>query len=95
VAESRAKLIARDQVGKLFGAIQEARQVGLGIDRYTWRTSNDNRVRDTHEKREGESYSWNDPPGDLSDPGDGGHPGFPINCRCWAEPDLTAILENL
>lgn len=85
VAENRAALIARDQVGKLYGNLNEERQKNLGVDGYIWRTSNDNRVREEHEQREGERYTWESPPED-------GHPGEPINCRCYAEPDFSSIL---
>lgn len=88
VARSRAVLIARDQVGKFYGAVNRARQGELGITSYRWRTSLDERVRPEHAEREGKLFSWADPPED-------GNPGQPINCRCTAEPDLTALLEDL
>lgn len=88
VAESRARLIARDQVGKLYGQLNAERQKGLGVTGYIWQTANDGRVRDEHEARQGERYEWSAPPED-------GHPGEPVNCRCFAEPDFTAIFEEL
>lgn len=83
VAESRARLIARDQVEKLNGQLTERRQTGLGIGSYKWRTVGDDRVRDEHLAREGQTFTWDAPPSD-------GHPGEPINCRCWAEPQVDA-----
>ena len=88
VAESRAALIARDQVGKFYGALQRARQENLGVTSYIWRTAGDERVREEHALREGERFQWDSPPED-------GHPGEPINCRCTADPDLEAVLEQL
>jgi SPP1 gp7 family putative phage head morphogenesis protein len=88
VSESRAQLIARDQVGKLMGELNQARQQDLGIAGYVWRTVGDERVRDEHEALDGQSFDWDDPPSE-------GHPGEPINCRCSAEPDLTELLESL
>lgn len=85
VAESDAARIARDQVGKLYGDIQQAKQQALGVTRYIWRTVRDNRVREEHEELEGQIFSWADPPED-------GHPGDAINCRCSAEPVLEDIL---
>jgi len=87
VAESRAKLIARDQVNKFTGALNKVRQEQLGIGAYIWRTMNDNRVRSEHEDREGRHFTWDAPPED-------GHPGEPINCRCYAEPDFAGIVEG-
>lgn len=88
VGESRAALIARDQVGKFYGAVAQARQETLGITSYVWRTVRDSRVRDEHREREGEVFEWASPPED-------GHPGEPINCRCYAEPNIDQLLEDL
>lgn len=92
VTEDRAKLIARDQVGKFYAELQQTRQKSLGLERYIWRTSDDARVREVHAEREGMLCDWEEGPGDASDPGDGEHPGDGINCRCYAEvylDDLT------
>lgn len=85
VAESRAELIARDQVGKFNGDLNRTRQTDLGITRFVWRTMGDERVRDEHVERNGVSYEWNDPP-------EGETPGEPIQCRCYAEPDIASAL---
>lgn len=78
-AEKRAKLIARDQVGKFYGQLNSSRQRSMGLTRFIWRTVGDDRVREEHAEREGEVYSYDDPP-------DGELPGEPINCRCYPEP---------
>lgn len=88
VAESNAARIARDQVGKFFGEVNRVRQESIGIDGYFWRGMGDNREREEHVLREGRRYAWSDPPV-------GGHPGEDYLCRCWPEPDLTAILEDV
>lgn len=86
VTEKRAKMIARDQVGKLNGRLTEYRQRGAGIKEYRWSTSNDSRVREAHAEREGQIFKWDKPPYD-------GHPGQPINCRCVALPVID--FDNL
>jgi SPP1 gp7 family putative phage head morphogenesis protein len=91
LGRDRARLIARDQVGKIYGQINAARQKAMGVTRFKWRTVNDNRVRADHEEREGKIYSYDDPP-------DGELPGEPILCRCYAEPvydDLLSLLDDL
>lgn len=88
VAESRAKLIARDQIGKLNGELNQARQQELGISRFVWRSIEDNRVRPEHVLLDGKAFDW-----DTGAPEEG-IPGYPINCRCYAEPDLSALLED-
>ena len=85
VTESRAALIARDQVGKLYGAVNKQRQTNLGVTRYVWRTVRDNRVREEHEALDGDSIAWESPPDD-------GHPGEAVNCRCYADPDFSELL---
>lgn len=82
----RAKFIARDQVTKLNAEVSKSRQTNLGIKRYIWRTSRDERVRDSHRSKEGKTFSWNDPPSDT------GHPGEDFNCRCTAEPVIEDLL---
>jgi SPP1 gp7 family putative phage head morphogenesis protein len=88
VAESRAALIARDQVSKLNGALTQERQESIGIDGYFWRTSEDERVRPTHVAHDGKRFQWEDPPPDT------GHPGEDINCRCHADPDISSIFGD-
>ena len=99
VTRRRAKLIARDQVAKLNGQITKTRQEALGLEKYRWRTSRDERVRGNpagkypqsrynHWAREGKTFSWEKPPPD-------GHPGFPIQCRCTAEPVFEEMEELL
>lgn len=89
VSESRARLIARDQIGKLNAELNETRQVALGIETYTWRGVMDERERDEHIAHEGETYAWNDPPADT------GNPGEDVNCRCTAEPNIQELIDAL
>lgn len=99
VSRARAKFIARDQIAKLNGDLTKERQTQSGVKKYTWRTSQDERVRGnpgglypdarpSHWAREGEAFLWTKAPA-------GGHPGKDYNCRCTAEPDLSGILEGL
>lgn len=87
VGERRAKLIARDQVGKLYGQVNAQRQKNLGVTHFIWRTSNDgDRVREEHQALEGRRF-----PIGTGAPGEG-LPGEPVLCRCNAEPDFSDIL---
>lgn len=83
-----ARRIARDQIGKLNAQVNQDRQQALGVQRFTWRTMRDNRVRDEHEALEGEVFEWGAPPAE-------GYPGEPIQCRCYAEPVLDDIVDGL
>lgn len=88
ISENQAKLIARDQIGKLNGQLNAARQQSLGVTRFTWRSSGDDRVREEHADLDGEEFSYDDPPSE-------GLPGEAILCRCSAEPIFEDILEEI
>lgn len=87
-AESDARRIARDQVGKLNGQFNETRQQAMGVTSYVWRTVNDQRVREEHRNLDGRVFQWSSPPPI-------GHPGYPIMCRCFSEPNFSDILADL
>lgn len=76
-AEKHVRLIARDQVSKLNGQLNRARQVAAGISRFVWLTQRDPRVRDAHAELQGRVFGWED-----GAPGVG-IPGQPIQCRCY------------
>ncbi len=84
VSDSRAELIARDQVLSLNAQITAQRQQDAGITEYVWTTSQDERVRPEHEALEGQTFSWDDPP-------DEGHPGEAVMCRCVAFPIVPEL----
>lgn len=88
VAKNRAAFIANDQVGKLYASVDRERQQALGVRGYTWRTVHDNRVRPAHKARNGQHFTWDDPPED-------GHPGHAPRCRCYSEPDVEDALTAL
>jgi SPP1 gp7 family putative phage head morphogenesis protein len=80
VSKSRAELIARDQISKFNGQVTEYRQRSVGITRYMWSTSGDERVRDSHKAHDGKIFEWSKPPEDT------GHPGMDVGCRCVGIP---------
>jgi SPP1 gp7 family putative phage head morphogenesis protein len=86
--QTRARLIARDQVGKLNGNLTRFRQTAIGVDEYFWRTMRDVRVRPEHVRHDGKKFSWEKPP-------IGGAPGEAVNCRCYADPDFSKIFDDL
>lgn len=88
VSEWNAERIARDQINKLNGQLTEERQTDVGVTAYVWRTSMDDRVRDSHAANEGKTIQWDDPPLET------GHPGQSVMCRCWAEPVLDDLIDG-
>ena len=99
ISDRRAERIARTEISQLNAQITRERQRELGLDRYIWRHSDDERVRGnpdgrypdaepSHWERSGEKFSWDDPP-------EGGHPGESVMCRCTAESDVSGLLDDL
>lgn len=79
-SDANIRLIARDQTTKTIGKLNEVRQTGVGITHYRWSTSQDQRVRPTHQANAGQTFAWEQPPAET------GHPGQDIACRCTASP---------
>lgn len=79
LGRSRARLIARDQAGKLNGSLNMFRQQQAGINSYRWLGIDDGRERRAHIARNNRIFPWDRP--ELTPDG---QPGIPINCRCRA-----------
>ena len=84
----RANLIARDQVGKFYGQLTKQRHKEIGIEEFIWTTANDDKVRDSHEILDGETFTW-------EKGADGIYPGSEIQCRCIAQAVLTDIIKEV
>lgn len=83
VTRRRAKLIARDQIGKYNGNLTRNRSQDLGVTHFIWRTAKDERVRDIDSNNEGKLFSWKK--GDSQNT----FPGGKVQCRCTAENDYS------
>lgn len=82
VAKSRANLIARTELGRATGALDQARARSIGSIGYIWRTAEDGDVRHSHQEMEGKFVEWGRPP---TLDGMTGHAGELPNCRCYKE----------
>ncbi len=93
ITRRKAKLIARDQTSKLNASLTKLRQQEVGIERYEWQTSGDERVRPSHKVLDGKICRWDDPTVFLDEQtgkwkkrstigGTQVHTGQDINCRC-------------
>ncbi len=87
--ENHAALIARDQVSKLNGQLNRARQTAAGITSFVWETREDDRVRPEHRELQGRTFTWDEGAGGV-------YPGEPIQCRCWARAvvDRDQVLSS-
>lgn len=84
---NNARLIARDQSGSIMSAVTKQRHKDVGLKKFRWETVGDDRVRDEHEDRGGEVYTW-------KDGASGEYPGGPIQCRCVATVVEEEVLNN-
>jgi SPP1 gp7 family putative phage head morphogenesis protein len=97
LSETKATILANDQVGKLHGELTQLRQTSLGLKRYTWATSRDELVRPSHAALDGTVQRWDDPPIVNEKTGLRAHPGFDTHfypCRCSAIPMLDDVLQE-
>ena len=76
--------LTRDQTSKTINGLTQIRHRGLGLDRYEWLTSGDERVRPTHAANDVLVFAWTDPPAAT------GHPGEDVQCRCVPVAVITA-----
>ncbi|EBB3651727.1 phage head morphogenesis protein [Salmonella enterica] len=82
IAKSRVDLIARTELGRATGALDQARALSIGSNGYIWRTAEDGDVRHSHREMEGKFVEWGRPP---TLDGMTGHAGELPNCRCYKE----------
>ena len=93
VSKRRADFIARDQCSKLNGQITKAQQIDAGLEEYVWRTTGDERVRNSHRALNGRKFRWDEPPENTD--GRTCHPGEDYGCRCVALPVFDYDYINL
>lgn len=79
VSQSRAQFIAVDQSGTIHGQLVAKRHQNMGVNKFEWFTSNDERVRKSHQALGSRVFSYKQPPAE-------GLPGEPYRCRCTAYP---------
>lgn len=84
--EFAARRLARTEIAKSQSLLVEAQAKDAGVTHYVWCTMDDEAVRDSHKKLDGQIFRFDD----LSDKdGDGcPAPGQIYNCRCYARPLL-------
>lgn len=110
MTRSRAKLIARDQVGKLNGRLTKRRNQEAGLNLYTWLTARDERVRTSHIGLHNKICRWDDGSvfaentnaalegGWKSRSSFGlfvGIPGEDIQCRCTSSPVIAELIKEI
>lgn len=92
VTERKASFLARQEISLLVSKYKEENYKRVGVSKYVWDTSGNNRVRPDHQILDNNVYRWDSPPlSNQSEVNAGGsprynHPGEDFNCYCVARP---------
>lgn len=95
VTKRHARMIARDQIGKLNAEITRSQQKDAGVSEYIWSSVQDERVRDRHAYLNGKRFKWGEPPVVDEKTGRCAEPGEDYQCRCVALPVFDIDELNL
>lgn len=83
ISKNKAQFIAVDQAGSILGQMTAQRHQNIGIEKFEWYDSADERVRDSHRRLSGKTFSYSEPP-EVN--GRKVLPGEDYRCRCVALP---------
>lgn len=84
VSRAKARFLARQETSLLLSKFRETRYSDVGVQRYKWSTSHDERVRSDHKHLNGKIFSFSEPPVTNKDTGARNNPGEDFGCRCVA-----------
>lgn len=92
-SQSKARLLARDQIGTLSAQLTQTRHQAAGVSEYYWDTSGDGKVRPCHKELDGKLFRYDNPPpmwymtkAGKKYTGRRCNPGEDYQCRCIAKP---------
>lgn len=102
VAKRKAAFLAEQETSLLVSKYRELRYTEIGVQRYRWSTSHDERVRPDHKLLDGAEFSFDDPPCTnrsqtvatatrKAQPARYCNPGEDFRCRCVP----FALLESI
>ena len=96
ISKRHANNLAVQYTAILVAKYIKERAKSLGSTTYIWNTKLDNRVRHSHERLEGQTFNWDDPPIVDLNTGRRANPGEDYNCRCSAKIvlNLTNTLKE-
>ncbi len=96
VSYNKAKFLARQETSLMVSKYRQIRYEDLGIRKYQWSTSHDERVRPAHKALQGKVFRFDQPPVTDLHTMARNNPGEDYNCRCVAIPVLSnyEVLEK-
>jgi SPP1 gp7 family putative phage head morphogenesis protein len=86
VSARKAKFLANQETSLLTSKYTQEKYRSAGVEKYMWSTSQDVRVRHTHEELNGKVFLFNSPPITNKETGARNNPGEDYGCRCVAIP---------
>lgn len=98
VTQNKANFLARQETSLFLSKLRRERSLEVGINKYRWSTSQDERVRpatpaavrsgENHRRLHGKIFEYGNPPIVNVKTGRRAEPGEDFNCRCVAIPVL-------
>lgn len=89
VSYNKAKFLAKQETSLMVSKYRQVRYEDIGIRRYQWSTSHDQRVRPDHAHLQGKIFRFDQPPVTDLHTMARNNPGEDFNCRCIAIPVLS------
>lgn len=93
VTTSKAKFLARNESSIFMATYRENRFAEVGVTKYRWSTSLDERVRPDHAKLQGLEFSYASPPVVDHVSGRRCNPGKDYGCRCADYPIIPKAMK--
>jgi SPP1 gp7 family putative phage head morphogenesis protein len=95
VTTRKAKFLARQETALFMSKYRQERFSEAGVQKYTWSTSHDSRVRHDHLELNGITFAYSSPPVVDRNTGKRANPGQDYNCRCVDIPILTPHISEV
>ena len=92
VTYNKAKFLARQETGLLVAKYRQLTYNRVGINKYQWSTSHDERVRKMHKDLDGKIFEFDNPP-TTNEKGDKNNPGEDWQCRCQPIPIFDNVVQ--
>lgn len=85
VGEAKAKFLAQNETSIMLAEYKKVTYQDMGFPQFIWRTIIDGKERKLHEKLNGTTWDWDNPPVIDERTLEKGLPGESYNCRCLAQ----------
>lgn len=95
IGKNKAKFLAQNETSIMLAEYKKVTYQEMGFDKFVWRTIIDGKERKLHEKLNGTTWKWNDPPVIDERTLQKGLPGETYNCRCQAQPYTDDMIFSL